>query len=225
MGSGVMATGALAAALFVEATLLNREALQALALTLAIVGLTAIGHAFARRERLLAYLGIGLLDLGLLLELLAYEVGQPQAFALPVGGYLLIVAYLEWRRGTTRTVKRLLESGALIVLLGVSLLQAIGFMGAGYDRYAYATLLLLEAAGLLGLGAMLRWRYTFFAGALALIVDVGILLVDPLRALNTWYLVALIGLVLIGAVIWIERQRQKIPFWLDNLRARLETWD
>ena len=225
MGSGVMATGALAAALFVEATLLNREALQALALTLAIVGLTAIGHAFARRERLLAYLGIGLLDLGLLLELLAYEVGQPQAFALPVGGYLLIVAYLEWRRGTTRTVKRLLESGALIVLLGVSLLQAIGFMGAGYDRYAYATLLLLEAAGLLGLGAILRWRYTFFAGALALIVDVGILLVDPLRALNTWYLVALIGLVLIGAVIWIERQRQKIPFWLDDLRARLETWD
>jgi len=225
IGSGLMATGALVAALFVEATLLNREALQALALTLAIVGLTAIGHAFARRERLLVYLGIGLLDLGLLLELLAYEVGQPQAFALPVGGYLLIVAYLEWRRGTTRTVKRLLESGALIVLLGVSLLQAIGFMGAGYDRYAYATFLLLEAAGLLGLGAMLRWRYTFFAGAFALIVGVGILLVDPLRALNTWYLVALIGLVLIGAVIWIERQRQKIPFWLDDLRARLETWD
>ena len=36
---------------------------------------------------------------------------------------------------------------------------------------------------------------------------------------------ALIGLVLIGAVIWIERQRQKIPLWLEGLRARLETWD
>ncbi len=72
---------------------------------------------------------------------------------------------------------------------------------------------------------MLRWRYTFFAGALALVIDVGILLVDPLRALNTWYLVALIGLALIGAVIWIERQRQKIPLWLEELRARLETWD
>jgi hypothetical protein len=54
---------------------------------------------------------------------------------------------------------------------------------------------------------------------------VGILLVDPLKALNTWYLVALIGLTLIGAVIWIERQRQQIPTWIEGLRARLEQWD
>jgi hypothetical protein len=220
-----MAVGAVLAALLVAVELRNRDALQALALTLAIVGLTAIGHAYARRSRSLVYLGVGLLDAGLLLELLAYEVGQPQAFALPVGAYLLIVAYLEWRRGAARRVKRLLEVAALVVLLGVSLIQAVGFMGAGYDRYAYDTFLLLESVGLLALGAMLRWRYTFFAGALALVIDVGILLVDPLRALNTWYLVALIGLVLIGAVIWIERQRQKIPLWLDELRARLEAWD
>ena len=224
-GSGLAAVGAVVAALLVEASLRNRDALQGLALTLAIVGLTAIGHAYARRNRILGYLGIGLLDAGLLLELLAYQVGQPQAFALPVGAYLLIVAYLEWRRGAVRPVKRLLEIAALVVLLGVSLIQAVGFMGAGYDRYAYDTFLLLESFGLLALGAMLRWRNTFFAGALALVIDVGILLADPLRALNTWYLVALIGLVLIGAVIWIERQRQKIPLWLDELRDRLEAWD
>ena len=86
------------------------------------------------------------------------EVGQPQAFAIPVGAYLLTIAYLEWRRGAARPVKRLLEGAGLIVLLGVSLLQAVGFAGAGYDRYVYDTLLLLESAGLLGLGAVLRWR-------------------------------------------------------------------
>jgi hypothetical protein len=225
VGSAVMAVGTLVAALLVEVTLFNKDTLQALALTLAIVGLTAIGHAFGRREQRLTYLGIGLLDVGLLLELLVFEVGQPQAFALPVGAYLLVISYLEWRRGSGRLVKRLLESGALIVLLGISLLQAVGFMGAGYDRYVYDTFLLLESFGLLALGAVLRWRNTFFAGAAALVVDVGILLIDPLKALNTWYLVALIGLVLIGAVIWIERQRQKIPLWLEDLRARLERWD
>jgi hypothetical protein len=186
---------------------------------------TAVGHAYERRQRRLVYLGVGLLEGGLLLELLVYEVGQMQAFALPVGLYLLGVAYLEWRRGTLRLVKRLLEVGGLIVLLGISLIQAVGFLGNGYERYAYDTFLLLESALLLGLGAVLRWRYTFFLAALALIADLGILLVDPLKALNTWYLVALIGLTLIGGVIWIERQRQKIPTWIEGLRARLEQWD
>ena len=40
-----------------------------------------------------------------------------------------------------------------------------------------------------------------------------------------WIAVALIGLTLIGAVIWIERQRQKIPTWIEGLRVRLEQWD
>jgi hypothetical protein len=219
--SGLMAVGAAVAAVLVEASLLNREALQALALTLALVGLTAVGHAFGRQNRYLVYLGVGLLDIGLMLELLAYDVGQPQAFAVPVGAYLLIVAYLEWRRGTVRPVKRLLEIAALVVLWASRCCRR----SADGRGQRVRTFLLLESFGLLTLGAMLRWRYTFFAGALALVVDVGILLVDPLKALNTWYLVALIGLVLIGAVIWIERQRQKIPFWLDELRVRLEAWD
>jgi hypothetical protein len=213
------------AAMLAQVSRLDRAALEVLALTVAITGLTAIAHAYGRRNRRLVYLGVGLLEVGLVLELLAFRVGQPQAFAVPVGAYVLMVAYLEWRRASARTVKRALEASALLLLLGVSLLQATGFLGAGPDRYAYASFLLLESAGLLGLGAVLRWRYTFFAGAVALVADVGILLADPLKALNTWYLVALIGLVLIGGVIWIERQRQQIPLWLEAWRARLEQWD
>jgi hypothetical protein len=136
------------------------------------------------------------------MELLFFRVGQPQAFAQPGGAYLLIVAYWEWRRGTARTVKRLLEAAALVLLLGVSLLQSLGFMGDGQDRYLYDTFLLVESAGLLALGAVLRWRYTFFLAAVALVAD-----------------------VLIGIVIWIERQRQQSPLWVEAWRARLEQWD
>jgi hypothetical protein len=220
-----LAGGAVVAATLIEASQPSREIVQLLALSVALAGLTTIGHAFWRRDRFLVYAGVGLLEVGLFMELMAFEVGQPQAFALPGGAYLLLMAYLEWRRGAGRPVKRLLETAALVLLLGVSLLQAVGFMGDGHDRYLYATFLLLESAGILALGAVLRWRYTFFAGALALVADVLILLADPLRALNTWYLVALIGLILIGAVIWIERQRQQIPLWLEAWRARLEHWD
>jgi preprotein translocase subunit SecY len=72
---------------------------------------------------------------------------------------------------------------------------------------------------------VLHWRRTFFAGALALVADVAILLVDPLRAINTWYLVAVVGLAMIALVIFVERQRQRIPVWLGEWRQRLETWD
>jgi hypothetical protein len=202
-----------------------KQALQPLAATVAVTGLTVVGQGFDRRQRILSYLGIALVEVGYMLQLVFLEVGQPQAFVLPAGLYLLGVAYFEWRRGTTHEVKRPLEVAGLALMLVVSAFQAVGFMGAGHDRYFYATLLLLQSAALFGLGALLHWRATFFAGALALVLDVAILLADPIRSMNTWYLVAVIGFVMIGTVLFVERQRQRIPFWLDQWRQRLETWD
>ena len=105
------------------------------------------------------------------------------------------------------------------------LLQATGFLGAGPDRYAYATFLLLESVALFGLGAALHWKRNFFGGGLALVADVLILLVDPLRGMNTWYLVAIVGFIMIGLVVFVEQRRKKIPLWLDEWRQRLEQWD
>jgi hypothetical protein len=190
-----------------------------------VVGLTLVAQAYERRGRLLGYFGVALVLVGYMLQLLYFEIGQPQAFALPAGLYLLAVAYLEWRRQSPRRVKSALEAGALALILGVSLIQAVGLLGAGHDRYFYDTLLLIEGAAVLGLGAMLHWRDSFMGGAVALVLDVLILLVDPLRALNTWYLVAVLGLAMIAVVIFIERQRQRIPYWLDDWRQRLETWE
>jgi hypothetical protein len=201
------------------------EGLRALSATLAINGLTLVAHGFDRRERILNYQGVGLLLIGYMLQLALFDVGQPQAFALPAGMYLLVIAYLEWRRGTDHRIKALLETAALVLLLGVTLIQSVGFLCAGLDRYVYATFLLLESVALFGLGAALHWRRSFVSGALALVLDVFILLADPLRAMNTWYLVAIIGLAMIAAVVFIEQQRQRIPFWLHDWRLRLETWD
>jgi hypothetical protein len=206
-------------------TIGRAEGLQALSATLAINGLTLVAHGFDRRERVLSYEGVGLLLIGYMLQFALFDVGQPQAFALPAGAYLLAIAYLEWRRGTDHRIKALLESVALTLLLGVSLLQSVGFLCAGIDRYAYATFLVLESVALFGMGAVLHWRRSFVAGALALIIDVCILLADPLRAMNTWYLVAIIGLAMIATVVFIEQQRQRIPFWLHDWRLRLESWD
>ena len=43
--------------------------------------------------------------------------------------------------------------------------------------------------------------------------------------MNTWYLMALIGFVMIGLVTFLEQRRQQIPLWIDEVRQRLEKWD
>jgi hypothetical protein len=221
----VAGAGAIVWALTLQLLSGNRQTLQPLSATLTLSGLTLIAHGVDRRARLLIYLGVGLLEFGYMLQLVFFEVGQPQAFALPAGVYLLSVAYVEWRRGTDSHVKAALEFAGLTLLLGVTLIQALGFLGDGLERHAYATFLLLEGTAVLGLGAVLHWRRSFLAGMAALILDVAILLVDPMRALNTWYLAAVIGLAMIAAVIFIEQRRKQIPFWLNEWHQRLEAWE
>ncbi|MBI4497027.1 MAG: hypothetical protein HY689_03890 [Chloroflexi bacterium] len=222
-GSIGVGAAAVAAAAGNQLALLSHAALQPLAVTTAVTGLTLVAHGFNRRDRFLAYLGVALLELGYMIQLVLFEVGQPQAFVLPAGIYLLAVAYLEWRRGTGS--KRVLELAGLTLLLGTSVVQALGFLGAGFDRYAYDGFLLFESLALFGLGAALRWKRTFFGGSLALVVDVLILLSDPVRAMNRWYLMAIVGFTMIGLVIFLEQRRQQIPVWLDAWRQRLEVWD
>jgi hypothetical protein len=221
----VAGAGAILWALTLQLASGNRQTLQPLSATLALSGLTLIAHGVDRRARLLIYLGVGLLEFGYMLQVVFFEVGQPQAFALPAGVYLLSVAYVEWRRGTDSHVKAALEFARLTLLLGVTLIQALGFLGDGLERHAYATFLLLEGTAVFGLGAILHWRRSFLAGMVALILDVAILLVDPIGALNTWYLAAVIGLAMIAAVIFIEQRRKQIPFWLNEWHQRLEAWE
>ena len=206
-------------------TVPGREMLDILAITTAGLGFSLFAQACYSHLRYHLYIGLLSIDVGYTLELVARRVDQAQAFVLPVGLTLLAIAYLEWRRQQGVVLKHIAEDAALALLLGGSLVQALGFLGAGFDRYTYDGFLLLESAVVFGMGALLHWRRPFFAGAIVLVTDVGILLADPIRALNTWYLVAAIGLAMILGVILVEQRRQQIPLWLEEWRARLELWD
>jgi hypothetical protein len=222
IGTGVVA---LAMAMGLAAGLMSHAALGALAATTAVAGLTSIGHGFHRRERLLSYLGVALLEVGYMLQLALFGVGQLQAFTLPAGLYLLAIAYLEWRRDSGARIKALLEVAGLMLVLGTALAQAAGVLDAGAGRYVYDVVLLFESLALFALGAVLRWKKIFFASILALVADVFIVLADPIRAMNTWYLLALVGFTMLGVVVFIEQRRQRIPVWVNDWRLRLEAWD
>jgi hypothetical protein len=203
----------------------SRAALQPLAATIALTGLTLVAHGFERRERRLGYLGVALLEAGYMVQLMWFDVGQPQAFAVPAGLYLLAVGYFEWRRGAAGRIKPALEIAGLALLLGISLVQAVGFLGAGYERYVYDTFLFLECLALLGLGAVLRWLRTFTAGAVGLIVSVVLLLADPVGAMDGVYRLMAAGLALIAIVAFLQWRRQQIPDWIEHGRVQLEAWD
>jgi hypothetical protein len=69
-----------------------------------------------------------------------------------------------------------------------------------------------------------HWWRALFGGAGAAIVAVLILGGEPLQSVNTWYLIASLGLLMIGAVAFLERRRQHLPVWRDAWRERFETW-
>jgi hypothetical protein len=231
---GAIGYSAWALLLGVAAALGSTTGQQSFAFTLAITGLTLIAHGFDRRERLLGYAGIACLEAGYMVHLFVREIGQPQAFVLPVGVYLLVLAYLEWRRGTGGGIKATLELAALSLLLTVSTIQSLGYLQGAIGsylpdgivtRHVYGIFMLIEATMLFGLGAVLRWRRTFLGGAIGVVLAVAILLVDQARSLHAMYIAAIIGFTMIALVIFIEQRRQQIPVWLGEWRARLEEWD
>jgi hypothetical protein len=57
-----------------------------------------------------------------------------------------------------------------------------------------------------------------------LVLDVAILLAEPVRSMNTWYVAAVAGLAMVGIVVFLEQKRRQIPGWAETWRARLQTW-
>ena len=223
-GSSVAGGLALLGALGDQLSRATDQTLHSLSLVVALTGLGLIAHGLIRHDRRLSYGGVALLLAGYMLQLIHFGVGQPQAFVLPTGVYLLVVAFLEWRRGTAAGIKGLLELAALALLLGTTFLQATGMLADGLNHMAYDLFLLGEGLAVVAAGALLRWRMPFFAGAGAVVVAVALLLADPLRAAASWYLLFLLGAALIGLVVFLEQKRQQIPLWIDDVRLRLEAW-
>ena len=206
-------------------SMVTDQSLHTLSLVVGLTGLGLIAHGLIRRDRRLSYGGVALLLAGYMLQLIHFGVGQPQAFVLPTGIYLLVVAFLEWQRGTAAGIKGLLELAAVALLLGTTFLQATGMLADGLNHMAYDLFLLGEGLSVVAAGALLRWRTPFFGGGTAVIAAVALLLADPLRAAASWYLLFLLGAALIGLVVFLEQKRQQIPLWIDDVRLRLETWN
>lgn len=199
---------------------------------LSIIGLTFLMVSiFEQRRRLsplayLRYLGYGsvaLLELAFVLWLILAGAVQLQVYAVPVGLLCLVFAWFE-RWHTNQRGASLLEGLGLLILLGTTLLQALGWQTGGPDKAWFGTLLLVESALAVAFGAANRLRYYFFGGIAGVLLALAALLIDPVTAADRWLTIGGTGLVLIGVALLLERKREQIKRTAGEWLHRLEQW-
>jgi len=202
----LLAGSVIVAALLFVAPLTN--ILPPLTFALATYGLLLATLGVRRRELLYGYIaGAALVGAGLC-QLYDWGFYQPQWYVIPASLYLLALAEGLRRFQGRRQLSQVLEAGATMLLLGVTFGQSL--RAEGLESQLYALLLCGEALALLGYGVLRKLRVPFFGGAAFFVAGVLWLSVDPLMAANKWLLLGILGLVLVGIYVLLERRQEQL---------------
>ena len=190
---------------------------------LALSGLLYLATAAARRWYALGYGAVALL-LGAWALWWRFFMDMPgvQWYAVPAGLYLLGIGWMEWRQGR-RMLARWIDRAGMLVWLGTAWWQSLpGVMENGWP---YALLMGAESLLLVWWGSARRSRQFLYAGAVALVVNVVTQSIEPLLSVNRWIVFGIVGALLVGLAILVERNLKKIRQLSQEMRVRLDTWE
>ena len=192
------------------------------AAALAFAGTLYLAIAYKGHYYRLGYLGMGMLQLAWALVLIVQDVEQPQWYAIPAGLYFTGMGYLERQRGHSVFAK-IIESFGLAVMLVTSFIQSV----SGEEGFIYFIILLVEALLALWWGAARRQKIPFFAGLGASVLNVvtQVIVLVNVYDINRWIIILGVGLLLVTAAIFVERQREEIIARSKEWRETLDTWD
>jgi hypothetical protein len=184
------------------------RALMPLTFALAMLALLLATLAARLRESLYAYAAAAALVAAGLCQIYDWGFRQPQWFVIPAGLYLLALGAALRRFQRQRQVAQLVETGAIVLMLGVSFGQSL--RSEGIESQGYAAWLCVESLLLLGYGVLAKLRAPFLGGAAFFVAGVLWLSLDPLMAMNKWVLLGLLGLLLVGFYVLLERRQQEL---------------
>jgi hypothetical protein len=145
-----------------------------------------------------------------------------QAFAVPIGLYLLAVATVtrrDRRSGRSRAASAIAAIG-LLILLGTGVVQSFD-----RDRFGHALLTLAEGLALVGLGIAMRWRVLVVGGVAGTVVIVVRQLFDAVAALPGWAIVGGSGLLLLGIAVALLLIRARLAAAGRSVAERWSSWD
>jgi hypothetical protein len=139
-----------------------------------------------------------------------------QWYAMPVGLYLLGIAFLEWSRGN-KLLSRWLDYAAMLLMMGTLFWQTWEF------GWWFALTLMAEGlAFMFVMGVGRRLRRFFYAGLTGAMLAVLGQLLNSLQNVNQWLVFGIIGLLMIAGAVAIERNMEAIKTWRDEVA---ETWE
>jgi hypothetical protein len=198
-----------------------RQELPPLTFALATLGLLLATLAVRRRELAFAYAaGAALIGAGLC-QLYDWGFRQPQWYTLPSGVYLLALAEGLRRFQGQRKLSQAIEAAAAMLMLGVTFGQSL--RAEGLESQIYGAWLCVEALALLAYGTLRQLRVPFFGGAAFFVAGVLWLSVDPLMAANKWVLLGILGLVLVGVYVLLERRQEELAragrAWVERVSS------
>jgi hypothetical protein len=189
---------------------------------LGFAGVLYLTIAYRGRHIRLSYLGLALLELDWALMLIDQEIKQPQLYAIPAGLYFVFVGFLEHRQGR-KSFAVAVESFGLAVLIVTSFIQSLN----GEEGFPYFLLLLVEALIIIWWGVVQRRKIPFFIGIGASVLNVvsQVVVLINVYDVQRWIIILGVGVLLVTAAIFVERQREQIIAQMQEWREELETWD
>jgi hypothetical protein len=215
--------GALSAALLLTLqageTVLYRGELLALTFALASLGLLLSTLAVRERNLGFAY-AAGAAFVGAVLSQFAdWGLGDAQWYVIPAGLYLLAVASGLRRFQGQRQLSQLIETVAVLMLLGVTFSQTVRGEGGMFS----SLLLFGEALLVIAYGTLARLRMPFVGGVGFFVAGVLWMTVDTVRLTNQWVLLGVVGLLMVLAYVLLERYQERLSragrYWAEQLRT------
>jgi hypothetical protein len=189
---------------------------------LGFAGVLYLTIAYRGRHIRLSYLGLALLELDWALMLIDQEIKQPQLYAIPAGLYFVFVGFLERRQGR-KPFAMVVENFGLAVMIVTSFIQSLN----GEQGFLYFLLLLVEGLLVIWWGMVQRRKIPFFIGIGASVLNVvsQVVVLINVYDVQRWIIILGVGVLLVTAAIFVERQREQIIAQMQEWREELETWD
>jgi hypothetical protein len=181
---------------------------------LSLLGVLYLIDAFVYRRLRVAYIAIGMLLAGWLLQAFyLQQLTNIQWYVLPTGLYILGIGYFEWQRGN-KTLGRWLDYFAITLMIGTLFWQTLIF------GLAYALLLGMVGFLFIWWGTFRRVRRFLYAGTGGVVLGVMGELVNQFWSINQWIVFGVVGLLVIITAIVVERKLDDIKTWHE-----LENWE
>lgn len=183
-----------------------------------LCALAFLGDAVVTMRRPTGYGASAFFATALLMAIARVTPNNPQAYAVPLGLYLLgLSIYVAYERdlGPVRMpAANTLLSSAVVVMLGTTFVQSLA------HPLRYILLGLAEGLALLAFTLFLRRRYGVALSLVFLVLTVLRALFDAANTLPNWAVIGFLGLALLGGGLAILLYRDRFDRWVAAAGAR-----